>query len=104
MSDRHSRLHRFLIWSAVASLVLVLGGLIVLQQTRLDRELSELPATERAALYERTITTLQHACVQPSGGTLSSYCREQAEFVEHFPECDQQCRKLAARSAPQAWR
>ena len=63
------------------------------------RALEQLSAAERRALYERTLHTLQSTCApqtRPAG--LTGYCREQAEFIERFPECDQTCRKLAQRN------
>lgn len=62
---------------------------------RLDRELRALPDPERHALYERTEATLQSSCAQATGPAIGDYCREQAELLERFPECDERCRLLA---------
>jgi hypothetical protein len=32
---------------------------------------------------------------------VAEYCRQQADFIKRFPECDRECRDLAARFAPQ---
>lgn len=87
-----------------------LGGLLALSlvvvlalyiHTRLDRELQDVPEAERRALYERTLETLRTSCMQARGPTFTDYCREQADFIRRFPECDSECRELAARFAPQ---
>jgi hypothetical protein len=66
----------------------------------MNRELSDLPVTERQALYERTLETLRTTCVRAHGYELTEYCRKQADFITHFPECDSECRDLAARFTP----
>lgn len=76
-------------------------GLAVFLQTRLDRELSELPVPERRAIYERTLETLRTTCTQARGLEVAEYCRRQADFIKRFPECESDCRDLAARFAPQ---
>jgi hypothetical protein len=58
--------------------------------------IEQLPAQDRRALYERTLHTLRSSCdprTLPDG--LGDFCREQAEFVTQFPECDAACRALA---------
>jgi hypothetical protein len=82
--------------------ILLIGGLAVLVPKRLDPELEELPKTERQALYERTLETLETSCTHHAAGpTLSDYCLEQADFIRGFPECQKGCRELVARFEPQ---
>jgi hypothetical protein len=62
-----------------------------------------LPATERRALYESTLHTLNTVCdaeKQPQG--LKDFCNDQALFVLQFPECEETCRAIVmrARSLP----
>jgi hypothetical protein len=57
----------------------------------------ELPATERHALYQRTLLTLQSPSCDPAHSGLKDYCREQAEFIIKFRECDAACGELAKR-------
>jgi hypothetical protein len=67
--------------------------------------LEQLPSSERRALYERTLHTLESSCDpqrQPRG--LDDFCRDQADFVVQFPECDAACRTLAARHSPEPTR
>jgi hypothetical protein len=61
--------------------------------------LHELATPERRALYERTLQTLQSPACDPKHGArgLHNYCRQQAEFIVEFPECDQGCADLAKR-------
>jgi hypothetical protein len=58
--------------------------------------IEQLSGQERRALYQRTLHTLRSSCdpkTLPDG--LRDFCREQAEFVAQFPECDEVCRALA---------
>jgi hypothetical protein len=58
--------------------------------------IGQLSAPERRALYERTLRTLESSCdprTQPDG--LDDFCREQADFIVQFPECDAACLSLA---------
>jgi hypothetical protein len=56
------------------------------------RAVMELPLTERRALYERTLQTLRASCDAKRGDDgLSDYCRQQADFILLFPECDAVC-------------
>jgi hypothetical protein len=52
---------------------------------------------ERHALYERTLQTLQSPSCDPARNGLKDYCRQQAEFIIKFPECDAACGELAKR-------
>jgi hypothetical protein len=54
-----------------------------------------LPEAERRSLYERTLRTLESPCKRHRGSGLESICRQQADFVVQFPECDAQCSALA---------
>jgi hypothetical protein len=60
-------------------------------QARLER----LSATERAALYRRTLSDLE-LCATSAGAALGDHCAHQAELISAFPECDAACRELAA--------
>jgi cytochrome b pre-mRNA-processing protein 3 len=91
------KLRRALLIAGVA-LVAVLSALIwYASEVQEHTAISELPAQERHALYQRTLHTLETTCApdkQPSG--LETFCRDQAEFVVQFPECDQHCRSVAS--------
>jgi hypothetical protein len=58
-----------------------------------QRALHNLPAAERAALYERTLANVQTVCAS-SDPALDGYCREQARILLELPECDEPCRAL----------
>lgn len=63
----------------------------------IDRELRDLPEADRQALYQRTSQTLKQTCSESSGPQMTDYCRDQAELLLHFPECDDDCRALSRR-------
>lgn len=92
---------RGVVWLVVVMTLLCAVALAVFVHTRLDREISQLPESERRALYERTRETLRTSCAHARGPEVTEYCREQADFIQRFPECDSECRELAARFAPQ---
>ncbi len=92
MTHQLSHLHPIWRWLAGGLVVVALAAFAILQQTGREREVRNLPASERAALYQRTLETLKTICANASGSTLKEYCRNQAEFIGLFPECDESCR------------
>jgi hypothetical protein len=62
----------------------------------LRTSIEELAPEERHALYGRTLENLRSSCAQQRGG-LDDFCREQADFIVQFPECDRACQQLAER-------
>lgn len=85
--------------AAIATLATLCGAVVL--QTRLERDLTELPTPERHALYERTRETLRSSCPQARDPDVAEHCRQQAEFIRRFPECNAECRELAAHVAHQ---
>jgi hypothetical protein len=81
-------------WLAGTLVVGALAALFVYRQTESEREVRNMPAAERRALYQRTLGTLKGTCLSDMGPTMKDYCREQAEFIELFSECDASCRTL----------
>lgn len=69
-----------------------------------EREIASLAPEARRELYERTMQTLRGACSDPPGLEVARHCRDEAEFVASFPECDEACRGLVARFATKATR
>ena len=67
---------------------------------RVAPHVDQLPPSERRALYQRTRQTLETSCTNASGASLIDYCREQAEFIKQFPECDSECHSLVVRFTP----
>lgn len=99
-----SRTRRALAWLGVVLAAATTGLLAIHLNGRMGRELGDLPGPERRALYQRTMETLRTTCMHASGAQLTEHCREQANFVERFPECDRECRELAQRFHPQPTR
>ncbi len=93
---------RVLAWLGGALAVLTVLAIVMFTQTRLDREISNLPDPGRRALYDRTLETLRTSCAEARGPEMADYCRDQADFIKHFSECDSECRDLAARFAPRS--
>jgi hypothetical protein len=91
-------------WATALIVSLGLIGAWLLWGTQPGRELNNMPAAERKELYSRTLETLRTTCKRSTGERLSDYCRDQAEFVLHFPECDATCQRVASEYAPQAVR
>jgi hypothetical protein len=87
-----------------AGLALVAG--VTISRAELVRSVRNLPATDRAALYHRTLTDVDSTCTAPEArdGALRDHCLRQAEFLTLFPDCDARCRQLAASVLPHARR
>lgn len=94
-------------WKTIAGAALVVTVLAVSTVLWLHgpdaetKAIGALSADERRTLYERTLRTLETTCDRthrPRG--LDDYCREQAEFVVKFPECDTGCEERAAGFRP----
>ncbi len=100
IATRSSRIRRVVAYAAVALFVLSVLALALYRHTRLDQEIRVLPASERRVLYERTRETLRSSCEHVRGPELAEYCRRQADLLQRFPECDRDCRDLAARFTP----
>ena len=100
MNEYVSRTHAFWRWLSGGLVVAALAAFAIHRQGEPDREMRGMPASERRALYQRTLETLQDACPRATGPTLKEHCREQAAFIEHFPECDNTCRALVAHLTP----
>lgn len=100
MTHLPPRTRRTLAWLGGASAIVAAFAGAVFLETRLDRELRALPVAERRALYARTLETLHTTCNRECGSEVAEYCRRQADFLTRFPECDSECRDLAARFAP----
>jgi hypothetical protein len=79
----------------LTALVAVLSFLVALEHGRsLRSAVHRLPSPERTASLQRALVDLRTVCERPAEG-LESHCREQAEFVLGFVECDAACRELA---------
>jgi hypothetical protein len=61
------------------------------------REIRDLPAGQRHALYQRTMENLKTICDPAPGRSVRDFCRGQAALVLEFPECDDDCRRTARR-------
>jgi hypothetical protein len=61
------------------------------------REIRELPPAQRHALYQRTLENLKTICDPAPGRSVRDFCRNQAALALEFPECDDDCRRLARR-------
>lgn len=92
-------LRRILGWMGLGLGLGALAAYLVWEQGAVDRALRALPAEERHAQFLRTAEELRTVCADPPQ-PLRSHCREQAEFLVRFPECDAECRRLVERFFP----
>jgi hypothetical protein len=93
------RLRRALAWIALALGVAGVASYLVWQQGAEDRAIRSLPAEERRAQFLRTAEELRTVCADPPAA-LRPHCRQQAEFLSRFPECDTACLQLVERFFP----
>jgi hypothetical protein len=89
-----------LIAFAAASLVLAVIGTTYWSHRQAHADLLGIPTQERQSLYEHTLEALRTTCTRTIGEDLAQYCREQAQFVSQFPECDASCLALCRKYAP----
>lgn len=97
MESRTPRMFPLWRWLAGGLVVGALAILFVRRQTEDEREVRGMPGVERRALYQRTLETLKRTCATPPGPTVQEYCRNQAEFIGLFDECDEACRALVVQ-------
>ena len=90
---------RLLLWLAIALGAAGTAAYLVWAAGAERRALQGLPAEERRALYLRTVQELESACANPPEA-LRVHCRQEAEFLSSFPECDRACQELVRRSFP----
>lgn len=94
-----------LVRAAAALLVMASFGVLWYSQGAAeDRALAAMSSSERLALYRRTRQNIQEVCGEHLMAGMAEFCREQAEFVLRFPECDASCRSLAERISLRATR
>jgi hypothetical protein len=62
-------------------------------------DLSRLPVAVRQGYVARSLQDLTEGCARPDAlpGFVRQHCEAQARFVLEFPECDSQCRSVAAK-------
>jgi hypothetical protein len=88
---------------AVVAVALLIGLSAWRADEAESRAIEGLPAAERRALYDRTIESLATVCRSHQVG-LADFCRDQAELVVRFPECDATCRAVADPHLPRGSR
>lgn len=85
-------------WITSAAVAVGLIGFLLLwiwYRNSESRALREMPAAERAALYQRTAEDLRTLCGPDRAADLADHCRKQATFLLRFPECDGACARMA---------
>ena len=63
------------------------------------RAIAALPDGDRQALYAHSRAELEQFCANPPEA-LRSHCRQQADFLALFPECDVACQALVEQQHP----
>jgi hypothetical protein len=92
---------RFLLYALAALLVVGLISYWVWSLGEEQRAIRDMPITERRAFYHRTLQNLTSLCMGSEAAQLVIFCREEAERILLFPECDHQCQDLAMRKLHQ---
>jgi hypothetical protein len=82
---------------SVAIAVAIVTGALFLTSVRLVRgaQVARLPEDQRRALYQRMQADLE-LCATGSGSLIEKHCEHQAQLIVELPECQAQCRELAA--------
>ncbi len=96
---------RILAGAGVILLLVVGAALWYWQGTAEHRAVHRLPPEDRAAVFRREFDAFHALCGQgPRGDALQARCKEKAEFILEFPECDARCQELARSHVPKATR
>lgn len=90
------RRERILMWTLIAITLVGILTWIAWSLSAERRAIAGLPAEERGRIFAHTRETVETMCRDPSEPSLRSRCREQAEFLLMFPECDRDCEALIA--------
>jgi hypothetical protein len=80
--------------AVVLVLLLAWAMAIAWHERHMRAQLRALPPATRSALYADTIDQLRRVC--PTHPGLLDHCVHEAELVVQLPECDADCRALAA--------
>lgn len=95
---------RRLALAAVLAVLVVVIAVLLLRRGRPTRQaILALPADERVEMFSRAMADLR-LCEERADPRLRDTCRERAEFLLLFPECDEACRERAGRFLPKATR
>lgn len=92
-SDRSfTPLRHVLLWGALAIVVLLILWLRVL--TAEQRAINNMEPQARAKLFQETWQGVQALCRSQTDSALAPRCRQEAQFLLKFPECDESCRRF----------
>jgi cytochrome b pre-mRNA-processing protein 3 len=80
-----------LLWGGL--LVILLLIVLVRSLTAEQRAIENMEPQARAALYRETWQGFESLCQEQVDAALASRCRQQAQFLLQFPECDEACRE-----------
>jgi hypothetical protein len=84
----------------LALLVLFIAFMVALFIRRPLEEratIRSMPEPARRATFEKELAAFQSLCLDGPGNQLAARCRERADFLQQFPECDEACRTQTDR-------
>ncbi len=91
---------RVILWGGLFLLLLL--AVVIYDLTAERRAIEKMEPQARAALYQETWKSFRTLCQEQASLALASRCREQAQFIQSFPECDEACRQqLVSAAHPQ---
>jgi hypothetical protein len=76
-------------------LLLLLAGAYLSSFVGLRTPMRDLPEPQRKLLFERTQATVRDVCAPGVAESIHAFCRQQAELLLQFPECEADCQGLA---------
>jgi len=82
-------------WAAFGGILLLAGtGIWFLVANH--SPMRDLPETQRKTLFERTQANLRDICAPTVDASIHAFCRQQAELLLQFQECEADCQRLAS--------
>ncbi|HZR84431.1 MAG TPA: hypothetical protein VFD92_25255 [Candidatus Binatia bacterium] len=88
---RRDRRERVLIWLVTLVSLIALVGWIAWSVSEERRAIAHMPPEQRRVIYDHTMDTIRSMCADRSDAAIRQRCREQAQFLLAFPECDADC-------------
>ncbi|XXF81709.1 hypothetical protein P2318_00865 [Myxococcaceae bacterium GXIMD 01537] len=78
------------------AVLVVMVGVWLWMHGSAERALSAMAPLQREALFKETRENFRANCVAGTVPEAEAKCHKQAEFLQHFPECDDACRAEVA--------
>ena len=81
----------------VALFIAIVAGFLLRRRAPEEKTIDSMSESERRAIYDKEIAAFRALCIEGPGSEIPGRCRDRAEFLRQFPECDESCRSQTDR-------